>query len=168
MAVDLDIAQVREDEIPLLEQLYQLYLYDFSPYLELDVDERGRFDDGVVPADYLKDDDKEALFLRVGEKVAGFALLDRDCELLEEPEAVRVAEFSVLLRYRRQGLGRGFARALVRRHPGWWEASIVDKNEPAKAFWRQVVKEFTPSSYREQAVEADDGSELFVFWRVES
>ena len=51
----------------------------------------------------------------------------------------RLAEFFILKRYRRTGVGRQAARALFDRFRGRWQLSILARNAPAIAFWRRVL-----------------------------
>jgi predicted acetyltransferase len=52
-----------------------------------------------------------------------------------------VAEFFVLRRYRRAGVGRRAALLLWNRLPGKWTVRVVDENASGRAFWRAVVAE---------------------------
>jgi hypothetical protein len=70
------LAAVRPTEHPLLQRLFELYLYDFSEIEHADVDEEGWFVPSARPwlARYWTEPGKHALLLRVGGKPAGFAL----------------------------------------------------------------------------------------------
>jgi predicted acetyltransferase len=157
MSTEIEIAKAGAEDATLLARLYQLYLYDFGQYLELPIDDAGCFDDGVCIDDYLRGGQSDAWLLRLDGKPAGFALLDH------EPDCTEITEFFVLARHRRRGLGRRFFGLLASRFPGRWEAAIVARNAPAKAFWRSVVHEID-ADYQESEVD-DDGPELRVRWR---
>ena len=62
------------EERVLLENLAQLYSYDFSEVLEMHVDEDGRFED-VDLTPYWVDEWRHPFLLRVDDKLAGFALI---------------------------------------------------------------------------------------------
>jgi predicted acetyltransferase len=51
----------------------------------------------------------------------------------------RLAEFFILKRYRRTGIGLHAAQALFDRFRGRWQLSILARNAPAIAFWRRVL-----------------------------
>jgi predicted acetyltransferase len=55
----------------------------------------------------------------------------------------RVNEFFVLRSYRRRRVGKAGAWALFNWLPGKWEVGWLEGNEPAAAFWRRAVAEYT-------------------------
>jgi predicted acetyltransferase len=63
-----------------------------------------------------------------------------------------MAEFFVLRKYRRQGLGRDAAQTIFRRLPGPWTVRQQLTNPAATAFWRRAI----PHSF----TESDDGIEV--------
>ena len=60
-----------------------------------------------------------------------------------------IADFFVLRRYRRQGVGRTAAMLLFDRFPGAWEVSSGADNVPGHVFWRGVVDHYTGGHYAE-------------------
>jgi predicted acetyltransferase len=140
------VAPLLESERPILEALLQLYQYDFSE-IEGGVagaDGRYHYMDGARFA-------HEYLF-RVGGEPAGFALVNRRPSAVSPSEQVwSMAEFFVMRRHRRSGLGRDAARLVIERHPGRWEIAETPHNEAATAFWRRIL---APYGY-EEVVHAD-------------
>ncbi len=53
--------------------------------------------------------------------------------------AREVAEFFVVRRHRRHGIGRDAARQMFRRHPGEWLLAFDHANSEAAQFWPSVV-----------------------------
>ena len=60
-----------------------------------------------------------------------------------------IAEFFVMRKYRRMGVGRTAAFAAFEQFPGHWEVSQIFQNLPAQHFWRKVIAEYTHGNYRE-------------------
>ena len=50
-----------------------------------------------------------------------------------------VAEFFVLRKYRRIGVGSRTARVLFERWAGRWEVAVARYNKPALSFWRKAI-----------------------------
>jgi predicted acetyltransferase len=76
----------------------------------------------------------------VNRRLAGFALVR-----LGKPH--RVAEFLVLPKYRRHGLGTEAARQVLSRFHGEWITHEAPGNDAAVAFWRRAIPvPFTESS----------------------
>jgi predicted acetyltransferase len=127
----------RADE-PRLTALLQLYAYDFSEIIGLDVGEDGRF---ALPslAVYFDEPRAHAFLLRVDGKLAGFALVQQQSRIDGNRAVTDLAEFCILRRYRRHGLGERAAVELFGRFPGAWEVRQRPENSAATRFWRRVI-----------------------------
>lgn len=128
---------------PLLERLLQLYLHDFSKRAPRDmpwgeVDEDGLFAYTPTLDPYWREPGHAPLLIRDDGRVAGFVLLNRR-SVLDHPVDRAVAEFFVLRKHRRAGVGTHAAHLAFRRYPGWWEAAMHRYNPDALPFWRSAV-----------------------------
>lgn len=137
----------REDE-PRLRALFELYAYDFSELLALDLGADGRF---AVPslAAYWDDPRRHAFLVRVQGQLAGFALVGQGSRLGDDAEVFDMAEFFVVRRYRRVGVGERAAAAIFDRFQGRWEVRQRVENAAATAFWRRVIGRYTGEGFRE-------------------
>jgi predicted acetyltransferase len=72
MKIQIDLAN--KSEQPILENLMQLYLYDFSEMCGDDCDERGLFEYEYLPR-YWIEPERHPFLIRVDGKLAGFALV---------------------------------------------------------------------------------------------
>jgi GNAT superfamily N-acetyltransferase len=70
-------------------------------------------------------------------------LVTRGSPATEDPADLDVAEFFVLRRYRRRGVGRHAAHALWDRLTGSWVVRVADRNDRGRAFWERVVSAYT-------------------------
>ncbi len=131
----------------VLRQLVELYQYDFSEFTGEDVNEHGFFEYEYLDH-YWTEEGRAAFFVRIGGKLAGFALI-RD--VLEEDGQMThsLAEFFILRKYRKLGIGLTAAFALFDRFPGRWKVGQVDENQPAQVFWRKVITEYTNGKFEE-------------------
>jgi len=135
-------------ERPVLENLFQLYAYDWSELGWLDVGRDGRFADPSLDS-YWRDDDHHPFLIRVDGRLAGFVLVVARSRLTGVAGVFDMAEFFVMRKYRRQGVGLTAASAAFARFPGRWEIRQRDQNVGATAFWRRVIARFTAGSYVE-------------------
>ena len=142
------MAPARDEESSVLAALLQLYVYDFSEMLAIDLDDDGRF---PVPTT----EGRDAFLMRVDGKLAGFALHAGTSRLTGESGVHDVAEFFVLRRYRRAGVGEQGARWLFDRFGGRWEVRQKADNVHAIAFWRRVIDRYTGGRFTEEML-ADD------------
>jgi predicted acetyltransferase len=132
----------------LLENLAQLYSYDFSEVLATHVDENGRFGD-VDLTPYWVDAWRHPFLLRVDDKLAGFALISERSKITGKSGVFDMTELFVLRRFRRHGVGRAAAFAAFDRFGGPWEVRQREENPNATAFWRRAIDEYTRGDYEE-------------------
>jgi predicted acetyltransferase len=155
--MDVELLEAPISAEPVLERLMQLYAYDFSEIMYLDVDELGRFSGGTPLATCWKESWRHAYFIRTavpsGGRIAGFTILDERSRLTDDPDVADVAEFFVLRRYRRQGVGRAAAAAAFALFPRRWEVRQTAANVAATAFWRQAIGAYTFGAYTETFVD---------------
>ncbi|MBE7517801.1 MAG: GNAT family N-acetyltransferase [Thermoflexaceae bacterium] len=118
-----------------LENLMQLYLHDFSEFDSSDVDEAGRYRYRYLPL-YWSEPGRWPFLVRADGNIAGFALVRH------ADGRYQMAEFFVLRRYRRRGVGEEAARQVFARFPGPWLVEELAANTTAIKFWRSVIGRF--------------------------
>jgi predicted acetyltransferase len=146
---------------PVLERLMQLYAYDFSEFMHSEVGEDGRFSGGTPIASCWREPWRHAYLIRAapvsGEgnegRIAGFTMVDEQSRLTGDRSVSDVAEFFVLRRYRRLGVGLQAATAAFCRFPGRWEVRQTAANTAATAFWRKAIAAHTGGDYTETWVD---------------
>ena len=67
-----------------------------------------------------------------------------------------VAEFFVVRKHRRGGVGRAAAAAAIAPRPGQWELAVARTNAGAQAFWRGVAAELAADGAVEESLQDDD------------
>ena len=139
--VDVEVRAVRLDDREVLDQLLELYLHDLSDLTGADVGSRGRYGYFYLD-DYWTEPDRHAFFIRVDERFAGFGLV-------RSGSPSDMAEFFVMRKYRRKGVGRRAACTLFGMFPGEWQVRQLDSNVRATAFWRSVI----PVPFRDGTVD---------------
>ena len=126
---------------PVLRELLNLYLYELSDLVGADPDEHGRFEYDWLDH-YWTEPDRHAFFIRRDATTAGFVLINAHTA---SGAAHGIAEFFVLRRHRRSGIGRTAAIAAFTRFPGTWELVTDVENVRAAAFWRATITAFAPA-----------------------
>jgi predicted acetyltransferase len=144
------VVRVAEEQRPVLRHLIDLYAYDFSEMLGLDLEEDGRFRYHDL-GPYWREPWRHPLLVRVDGKLAGFALVHERSRLNGEDGIRDMAEFFILRRYRRQGTGARVAAELFDRFAGSWEIRVRSANAAALAFWRRVVDRYSGGRFKEAA-----------------
>jgi predicted acetyltransferase len=124
-----------------LTNVYPFYLHDLSEFDEhyYTLTDRGLWEPDHLSS-WLQDDTDHPLIIRLSETRVGFALVNEASSVNVMPGfRFRLAEFFILKRYRRAGIGLRVAQALFDRFRGRWQLSILARNAPAIAFWRRVL-----------------------------
>src|SRR5262252_7458427 len=115
----ISLSTAAKAERVTLENLMQLYIYDWSELRPLDVDGDGRFEADALDT-YFEDDWRHPLLLRVDGRLAGFALVSRRSRLTGAASVFDMSEFFVMRRYRRKGVGLAAAAAAFDHFKGPW------------------------------------------------
>ncbi len=152
------------DRRTTLANLFQLYVHDFSEHwagtARGELAEDGTFEDYPHLDSYWTDADREALLVRVDGRIAGFVLLNAHSHS-GLPLDHAVAEFFVVRKHRRGGVGRAAAFAAIAPRGGQWELAVARRNTGALAFWRGVAAEAASGPVEElDAIEPWNGTIL--------
>jgi predicted acetyltransferase len=148
--LDVRLSLADRDDAPILDNLLQLYIHDLSEAFQVDVGPNGRFGYGKLSLYWDEPERRYPFLIRASGQLAGFALIARGSPATTDPTDLDVAEFFVLRRYRRMGVGRQAAFRLWNGTAGRWVVRVSDGNRPALPFWRTVVAEFTHGAFSEE------------------
>ena len=106
----------RADSV-LLSNLLELCAYVLSELFSTDIGADGRFGDSKLPLYWTETKRRFAFLIQVSRRTAGFALVTRGSPVSDKVEDLDMAEFFVLRRHRRSGVGRHAARLIWDRIP---------------------------------------------------
>ena len=148
-----ELVRVGAAELPVLRQIFEYYLYDFSEMLGSSLREHGGFVREEKWQSELARPNVDRWLIRSGGAWAGFAIVAHESWLDGRAGVHDVDEFFVLRALRRHGLGRQVATRLFSAHSGPWEVRVLASNPAAVGFWRAVISEFTSGQF--SAVEHD-------------
>jgi predicted acetyltransferase len=148
--VQVTLAPIHPDELPVLRNLWELYVHDFTEFLPLEPQAGGRFETDASFAVRVAPP-LELLWIKRDGLTAGFVFIRPASHLDGDPTVSDLAQFFVLRGHRRTGVGRAAALLALARRPGRWEVREAAANTPAQRFWRRVVAEVTAGRYVERA-----------------
>lgn len=149
LTLEVRLAPAARARLMVMDRLFQLYLHDFSAFVDLEINQHGRFE--YPPLDtYWSDPLKEPFFIEVDDKTAGFVLIRKDVGGDEDGQKglFDVSEFFVLRGYRRQGVGKKSAYQLWDRYPGPWRVRVIQENRPAVNFWSTIIEAYSAGDFR--------------------
>ncbi|WP_226676645.1 GNAT family N-acetyltransferase [Mesobacillus jeotgali] len=137
----IDLVRVKQEDEAILHNLIQFYIYEFTVFQDIKLEENGSF----VPFDlkpYWSEPDLHAYFMIYNGELAGFAMVESG-----DPNVI--LEFFIMRKFYRRGFGKIAAFKLFDQFPGKWSITQVEKNEPARNFWRKVIGDYTSGNYIE-------------------
>lgn len=163
--VDVDLLLVGVGDKPVIANLLQLYLHDFSEFEPREITSHGTFDYPWLDS-YFTATDREAHLITAAGRPAGFAMAR--CDADGDDGAWNISEFFVVRAHRRQGVATQAARLLLQRHPGPWTLSYLAANRPASRFWPGVVGKTAsgPVSRHEQRPPESTGRKIWLHFHV--
>jgi predicted acetyltransferase len=143
----LSISKIGPESDVVLRNLFEHYVHDMSEWFEIDTKADGSYsyDTSSVWANGY-----HAYLAKVGDSIAGFALVGSAQEWLGDIGAREVHEFFVIRRFRRSGCGRKMATLVWNQHPGEWLVRALEANAPAVLFWRTAIASDSRGSYHEE------------------
>jgi predicted acetyltransferase len=136
------LEKIPSSQCNVIENLIQLYLHDFSEFATVgseygEVGSDGRFAYRGLDS-YWREDGRVPYVIRADDRLVGFALVNQ-WSALARPVDQAVAEFFILRKYRRIGIGRRAARLMFESCRGRWEIPVAAYNQSALSFWRRTV-----------------------------
>ena len=137
---DVRLVPGAPDDAPLLANMMELYLHDLSEAFPIELGPDGRFGYENLSLYWSEPERRFPFFVRLGDRLAGFVLIAREPD---HPPKHDVAEFFVLRRYRRFGIGRRAAVLAWDRFPGSWTVRVSLGNAGAIPFWSRVIEDYT-------------------------
>src|SRR3954447_11431382 len=146
--MDFELLSATPDYKNVITNLMQFYIYDFSPYVNYDVEADGLFKPYPNLEDYWKEsDNKFPYIIKKDEKYVGFVLVRRIHSIKDH---FSIAEFFIMKKYRRQGIGKAVAIRIFDLHRGQWEVHQRENNKPAQEFWYKIINEYTRGQFWER------------------
>ena len=163
----VELKQVTVEEKEILRNLLEKYDYEFSQWDKRDVNMLGLY--GYNYLDYYWTEEKRwAYFIMVDKKLAGFAMIIDLPEVNDRDTDFQMAEFFVLHKYRRTGVGKQAFFKVLDIHKGRWQLKRHPANVDSVYFWDKVIHEYTNGHYElvksHPCTEYDDGTLADVFF----
>lgn len=156
----VEVSRATEMERAVLDNLFQLYVHDFSEQwagtARGEVGPDGRFSPYPWMESYWREPGRVPLLLRRDGHLIGFALLNKLFAHSGLPLDWSMAEFFILRKHRRSGAGTEAAHRIFSNHPGQWETAIAASNAAALAFWRKAASSHSAVSAVQETAHADN------------
>jgi len=133
--MEIRLDRVLPEKKDVLFRLLQYSLFEESLTDLNDMNDDALFDYPWFEA-YFTEEEREAYFIRQRgtARLLGFAMVRR-----HEDGRHSIAEFLVIPKYRRRGVGMQAAKACFELHDGLWEVKPAYGSESAWLFWQRAI-----------------------------
>jgi predicted acetyltransferase len=159
----VEVVAATPEQEPILANLLELYVHDFSEFLDLDISEDGRFGYPSLRL-YWSESGHHPFLIRADGKLAGLALVKRAAAVSGSESVWDMAEFFVLRGCRGRGVGAVAAHQVWRRFPGAWEVRVMQRNALARRFWAGAISTFAGDAVQPRHIERNgEPWDLFSF-----
>jgi len=150
--LDITILEGKLNDKPVFRNLMQYYQYDMSEYSKEDPNTFGQFDYKYLDHYWTEhgktEEGRTAYLVKVNDQYAGFVLVNNfslDSKVLGSRKSI--AEFFILKKWRKNGIGKMTAFKIFDTYKGQWEIKQMEANLPSHHFWLSVVDEYTKGQY---------------------
>jgi predicted acetyltransferase len=164
-ATTVEVSMAGPEHEPILANLLELYIHDFSEFVHTELGDNGRFGYPYLPL-YWSEPHRYPFLIRAEGKLAGFALAKRGSEVSHKKDVWEMAEFFVIRGYRKRNVGTRAAHQVWRKCPGPWEIRVLPSNIAAKDFWSHAIAEFV--GHDVVSVSVDIASTRWLLFSFES
>jgi|GEM_PF-166095 Predicted acetyltransferase len=163
----VEVVQAAEDQKSILRQLIELYEYDFSEFNDADVNASGLY--GYTYLDhYWTEEKRSAYFVKVDRQYAGFVLVNDYTYKMVDEDARSIAEFFIMRKYRRRGIGKLVAAKVFDTYKGTWVVLQHGNNAASYRFWTHTINEYTGGSYNVHDVTTEHWKGTGIVFRSET
>jgi predicted acetyltransferase len=152
--VNLQVLRAAAEEQPILENLLELYIHDFSEFHAVSWGPEGRFDYPDLPL-YWLEPGRHPFLARVDGDLAGFALVKKIARNHVNEAIWDMAEFFVLRGIRGRGIGTELAHAVWAMFPGAWQVRVMQSNHRAQLFWASAIAKYSGAPVQPGSFEKD-------------
>ena len=123
------------------------YAYDISEYMGWEQQKDGTHSIGIDFIKYWKTENTFPIIVKYKVELFGFVIVDKDvCDKMND---YNIAQFFILRKFLRKGIGRYLAFQCFDKFPGKWEVFVMPGNEGAYRFWRNIINGYTNSKFKE-------------------
>ena len=139
MSLQIKLRPVTIDEREILANLLEKYNYEFSQWNQCDVNPLGLYGYKYLDC-YWLEDHRWAYFILADGKLAGFVMINDHPETSGREIDFSLAEFFVMQKYRRAGVGGFAAKTVFDLHRGRWQLKYHPRNTGSAAFWNNIIR----------------------------
>jgi ribosomal-protein-alanine N-acetyltransferase len=138
------------DDYPTMQNMGRFYVYDISKEMQMEpgweIPEDGLYE-CLDLKKYWEDENAFPFLIRYLNEIVGFVFIDKKGSTPEIE--FNMAQFFILARFSKKGVGRQVAFECFKKFRGTWEVMVMLQNKPAYQFWKRIISEYTQNQFEE-------------------
>ena len=142
--MDYQLEKVVIEKKDTLFNLLQFALYDGSQYIQNELNENAKFNYTWFD-NYFTDLNIEAYFIKSDDKYLCFVMINENLKFNKLGKSI--AEFLIMLQYRRNHIGKKVAMKIFDMYHGIWEVEPIEGSEQAYYFLKNTIEQYTNNKY---------------------
>lgn len=137
-------------DYPTIQNLGRFYAYDMSEYLGheagWEMSENGLYE-CMDFKKYWESENTYPFLVRYEKELAGFVIIDKKGS--DASIEFNVAQFFIVRKFKRKGIGRYVAEQCFNQFRGTWEVMVMPDNDGAYRFWKATLKHYCDNNFTE-------------------
>lgn len=137
-------------DYPTIQNMGRFYVYDMTEYMGnekgWEIPENGLFE-CIDFKKYWEQSDTFPFLIRINNEIAGFVIIDKKGS--DSQVDFNVAQFFILRKFKKQGIGRYVAYQCFNQFKGTWEVMVLPQNTGAYTFWKKIIGDYTNHCFQE-------------------
>lgn len=144
--------KIKIEEILLEDkEIIKNLLFDYQKEL-LDTDNP---DEYKYLDSYWNEQDRYPFYIKKDEEIVGFVFVNTHTLITKDSHSI--AEFFIMPKYRKLGIGEVAAKIVFEKFAGNWEVRVLEENLNAQLFWQKVIDKHTNGKFSKSKHEDWDG-----------
>lgn len=133
-------------DYPVIQNMGRFYVYDMSEHMGWSIPDDGLYE-CIDFKKYWKTDDAYPFLIRYCNELVGFVIVDKKGS--DKTIDFNMAQFFILRKFKKKGIGEYVARLCFNQFKGIWEVMVIPGNEAAYRFWRSIITKYTHNNFTE-------------------
>jgi ribosomal-protein-alanine N-acetyltransferase len=134
-------------DYPIIQNMASYYAYDVSEYMGWPQQNDGKHSIGMDFIKYWQAENTFPLIIKYQDELVGFVIIDKNVSDLSND--FNIAQFFILRKFKKKGIGRHIAFQCFDKFFGNWEVFVMPGNEGAYRFWRKIIKAYADNKFEE-------------------
>jgi len=135
-----------------IQNMARFYVYDMSEYMGSEpgweIPEDGLYECIDFKKYWESDSTASPFLIKYKDELAGFVILDKKGS--DDKVDFNMAQFFILRKFKKKGLGKFVAQSFFEKFKGLWEVNVMLENHGAYEFWKKIIADYAQGDFTEE------------------